>query len=162
LAFGHRPELLVLDEPTSGLDPLLQDEFSRLVRETVSDGRTVFLSSHDLDEVQRLVERLAIIKEGRIIVTDTVEHLRASSPKTVEFHFAHPIGTAAFQHLDAVRVLFHDTTWMRLSVTGPIGPLLRVAADLDALDMTARPADLDELFLTYYRPETDETDSYVR
>ncbi len=157
LAFAHRPELLVLDEPTSGLDPLLQDEFTRLVRETVSDGRTVFLSSHDLDEVQRLVDRLAIIKEGRIIVTDTVEQLRASSPKTVEFRFAHPVDTAPFQHLDAVHVLSHDTTRLRLSVTVPMGPLLRLAADLDPLDMTARPADLDELFLGYYRTEADET-----
>jgi ABC-2 type transport system ATP-binding protein len=161
LAFAHRPELLVLDEPTSGLDPLLQDEFTRLIRETVSDGRTVFLSSHDLDEVQRLVDRLAIIKEGRIIVTDTVERLRASSPKTVEFRFAHPIDTARFQHLDTVRVLSHDTTRLRLSVTGPIGPLLPVAADLDPHDMTARPADLDELFLTYYRTDTD-THSHAR
>lgn len=62
LAFAHRPELLILDEPTSGLDPLLQDAFSELVGETAADGRTVFLSSHDLDEVQRLVDRLAIIK----------------------------------------------------------------------------------------------------
>lgn len=162
LAFAHRPELLVLDEPTSGLDPLLQDEFTRLVRETVSDGRTVFLSSHDLDEVQRLVDRLAIIKEGRIIVTDTVEHLRARSPKTVEFRFAHPIDATPFEHLDAVQVLSYNGTRLRLSVTGPIGPLLRLAADLDALDVTARPADLDELFLTYYRTETEETASYVR
>jgi len=65
LAFMHRPDLLVLDEPTSGLDPLLQDEFATLVRETVTEGRTVFLSSHELDEVQRLVDRLAIIREGR-------------------------------------------------------------------------------------------------
>jgi ABC-2 type transport system ATP-binding protein len=64
LAFMHRPDLLVLDEPTSGLDPLLQDEFAHLVRETVAAGRTVFLSSHELDEVQRVVDRLSIIKEG--------------------------------------------------------------------------------------------------
>jgi ABC-2 type transport system ATP-binding protein len=162
LAFAHRPELLVLDEPTSGLDPLLQDEFTHLVRETVADGRTVFLSSHDLDEVQRLVDRLAIIKDGRIIVTDTVEHLRASSPKTVELRFTHPVDPTLFQHLDAVHVLSYDTTWLRLSVTGPVGPLLRVAADLDPLDMTARPADLDELFLTYYRADPDHADCHVR
>ena len=73
-AFMHRPDLLVLvlDEQTSGLDPLLQDEFQNLIRETVADGRTVFLSSHELDEVQRLVDRLAIIKDGSIVVTDTV------------------------------------------------------------------------------------------
>jgi ABC-2 type transport system ATP-binding protein len=162
LALAHRPELLVWDEPTSGLDPLLQDEFSRLVRETVADGRTVFLSSHDLDEVQRLVARLAIIKEGRIIVTDTVEHLRASSPTTVELRFTRRVDPTRFQQIDAVRVLSHDTTRMRLSVTGPVGPLLRVAADLDPVDMTARPADLDELFLTYYRADTDQADCYVR
>ena len=162
LAFAHRPELLVLDEPTSGLDPLLQDEFTRLVRETVADGRTVFLSSHDLDEVQRLVDRLAIIKEGRIIVTDTVEHLRASSPTTVELGFTRHVDPTPFQHMEAVRVLSQDTTRMRLSVTGPIGPLLRVVADLDPADMTARPADLDELFLTYYRTGTDQTDCHVR
>jgi ABC-2 type transport system ATP-binding protein len=156
-AFAHRPELLILDEPTSGLDPLLQDEFTRLVRETVRDGRTVFLSSHDLDEVQRLVDRLAIIREGRIIVTDTVDRLRASSPTTVELRFAHPVDATAFQHLDTARMLSHDTTRVRLSVTGPIGPLLRLAADLDPVDMTARPADLDELFLTYYRADTDGT-----
>ncbi len=81
LAFMHRPELLVLDEPTSGLDPLLQDEFAQLVRETVDEGRTVFLSSHELDEVQRVVDRLAIIKDGRIVVTDTVEVSAARLPE---------------------------------------------------------------------------------
>ena len=162
LAFAHRPELLVLDEPTSGLDPLLQDEFTCLVRETVADGRTVFLSSHDLDEVQRLVDRLAIIKEGRIVVTDTVEHLRASSPTTVELRFTRPVDPTSLQRMATVRVLSHDATRLRLSVTGPIGPLLRVAADLEPDDMTARPADLDELFLTYYRTGTDEADCHVR
>ena len=88
LAFMHRPDLLVLDEPTSGLDPLLQNEFANLVRETVADGRTVFLSSHELDEVQRVVDRLAIIKDGRIIVTDTVEGLRRDAPRTVALTFA--------------------------------------------------------------------------
>ena len=84
-AFMHRPDLLVLDEPTSGLDPLLQDEFQNLIRETVADGRTVFLSSHELDEVQRLVDRLAIIKDGSIVVTDTVDGLRRAAPRTIQF-----------------------------------------------------------------------------
>ncbi len=61
LAFMHRPELLILDEPTSGLDPLMQREFEALLRETAAEGRTVFLSSHDLDEVQRTADRIAII-----------------------------------------------------------------------------------------------------
>lgn len=151
IAFMHRPDLLVLDEPTSGLDPLLQDEFAHLIRETVADGRTVFLSSHELDEVQRVVDRLSIIKEGRIVVTDTVEALRQAAPRTVEFRFAQAVDPAQFAALPGVQVLSNDATRLVLSVTGPVGPLLRAAADLAAVDLTARRADLDELFLTYYR-----------
>ena len=73
----HRPRLLVLDEPTSGLDPLLQDEFATLLRETADDGRTILLSSHNLDEVQRVVHHVAIIRSGRLIIDDTVDALRA-------------------------------------------------------------------------------------
>ncbi len=154
LAFMHRPDLLVLDEPTSGLDPLLQDEFAHLARETVADGRTVFLSSHELDEVQRTVDRLSIIKDGRIIVTDTVEGLRRAAPRTIEFTFTRVVDKARFADLPGVHVLSHDATRLVLSVTGPVAPLLRTAAELDPVDVTARRADLDELFLTYYR--TDE------
>src|SRR5215472_6901508 len=75
LAFMHEPELLVLDEPTSGLDPLMQHEFESLLRETTGRGRTVFLSSHELDEVQRIADRIAIIRDGRLVAEDTVEGL---------------------------------------------------------------------------------------
>lgn len=156
LAFMHRPDLLILDEPTSGLDPLLQDEFAHLLRETVADGRTVFLSSHELDEVQRVVDRLSIIKEGRIIVTDTVEGLRRSAPRTVELRFAGAVDPARFTDLAGVQVLSREADRLMLSVTGPVAPLLRTAGDLDAVDVTARRADLDELFLTYYRNQPEE------
>ncbi|HEY5857086.1 MAG TPA: ABC transporter ATP-binding protein [Aldersonia sp.] len=155
LAFMHRPDLLVLDEPTSGLDPLLQDEFAHLVRETADDGRTVLLSSHDLDEVQRLVDRLAIIREGEIVVTDTVEHLRLTAPRTVEFRFANPIDPQRFADLDGVTVRSYTDGLLTLSVTGPVAPLLHTAADHDPVDLDARRADLDELFLGFYRePES--------
>ena len=150
-AFAHRPELLVLDEPTAGLDPLLQDEFARLVRETVAQGRTVFLSSHDLDEVQRLVDRVAIIRDGNLVITDTVANLRAAAPKTVRLRFAAPVDPRRFAALDGVEVLGGDGTEIQLSVSGPIGALLRAAAEADAVDLTARPASLDELFRDYYR-----------
>jgi beta-exotoxin I transport system ATP-binding protein len=153
LAFMHRPELLVLDEPTSGLDPLLQEEFARLLRETVADGRTVFLSSHELDEVQRVADRVAIIKEGVIVVTDSVEKLRRNAPRTVEFTFERVVDPAAFSHVDGVRLVEHVDHRIRLAISGAIGPLLRVAADLEPVDMTARAADLEELFLTYYRDD---------
>ena len=152
LAFMHRPELLVLDEPTSGLDPLLQLEFATLLQETTATGRTVFLSSHDLDEVQRVVHRLAIIREGRIVVTDTVEGLRRHAPRTVELTFDHDVDASTLDRLDAVQAsAWTDPRHLRLTVAGPMAPVLRAIAPLDPVDLLARPADLDELFLGYYR-----------
>ena len=151
IAFMHRPELLILDEPTSGLDPLMQDEFHRLLRETTTDGRTVFLSSHELDEVQRVADRVAIIKEGRLIVADTVEALRRRAPQTMELRFKAPVAAAVFESVDGVAHLAVDGDRVTLHVTGELAPLLRVIADHDPADVVARHADLDELFLTYYR-----------
>ncbi|HUX05430.1 MAG TPA: ABC transporter ATP-binding protein [Acidimicrobiales bacterium] len=156
LAFMHDPELLVLDEPTSGLDPLMQDEFQRLVREKVAEGKSVFLSSHELDEVQRVVDRVAIIKDGALVVIDTVEGLRRSAPRTIEFRFARDADAERFRELPEVRVVNVEAKRITLVLHGPVAPVLRVALDFEPIDVVARPADLDELFLTYYRPQGAE------
>lgn len=153
MAFMHRPDLLVLDEPTIGLDPLVQDEFADLVRETVADGRTILFSSHDLDEVQRLVERVCILRDGRVVVTAGVESLRRTSPRTIELRFEQPPQPDVFERLDGVQVRSSDGGRIELSVTGEVAPMLRAAADQGAVDITARRADLDELFRGYYRGE---------
>ncbi|WP_336882494.1 ABC transporter ATP-binding protein [Rhodococcus globerulus] len=161
MAFMHRPELLVLDEPTSGIDPLMQDEFADLVHETVADGRTILLSSHDLDEVQRLVGRVCILREGRVVVTATVDDLRRSAPRSIELRFDHDARPEMFARLGA-EVRSCEGGRIILSVTGPVAPLLRTAADEGAVDITARRADLDELFLSYYRaaPDLEVPDVY--
>jgi ABC-2 type transport system ATP-binding protein len=151
LAFMHRPELLILDEPTSGLDPLMQREFERLVRETVSEGRTVFLSSHELDEVQRVADRVAIIRSGRLVTTDTVDNLRASAPLKVEAWFRRAADRARFADLAGVTVTAWSETHVVLQLTGPIGPVLEAIAEHDPVDVVSRHADLDELFLELYR-----------
>ncbi len=151
LAFMHRPELLILDEATSGLDPLMQNEFERLVREVVSDGCTVFLSSHDLDEVQRVADRVAIIRSGRLVTTDTIDHLRESAPRRVEVRFRTEVDSSLFAALEGVAVTEADGAAIVLQVTGGIGPVLRLIADNDPVDLTSRHADLDELFLDLYR-----------
>ncbi len=161
LAFQHRPELLVLDEPTSGLDPLLQDEFATLLRETVAQGRTVFLSSHDLDEVQRVVHRLAIIKEGRIVVTDTVDGLRGKAPRTLELRFARSVDTATLAAIPRVEIRSAAAGRLVLTLTGPLAPLLTAAAALEPVDLVARPADLDELFLRYYGDQAQDGGSHA-
>jgi ABC-2 type transport system ATP-binding protein len=156
LAFMHEPELLVLDEPTSGLDPLMQNEFHRLLRETAAEGRTVFLSSHDLDEVQRVADRVAIIKAGRLVVTDTVERLRRQAGQTIELRFAAPVPRRAFESLDGVRRVTAEGDRIALQTTGQLAELLHVIADHHPVDVVARHADLDELFLSYYREDGDD------
>jgi ABC-2 type transport system ATP-binding protein len=151
LAFMHRPELLVLDEATSGLDPLMQDEFERLVRETVGEGRTVFLSSHELGEVQRLADRVAIIRSGRLVASDTVESLRRSTPLRIEARFRGPVDASRFALLEGVSVTRRDGDRVTLQAAGPLAPVLTAIAEHDPVDVLSRHADLDELFLELYR-----------
>jgi ABC-2 type transport system ATP-binding protein len=150
LAFVHRPELLILDEPTTGLDPLMQAEFDHLVRETAAEGRTVLLSSHSLDEVQRVADRVTIIKDGKLVITDSVDHLRESAPRVMHLRFAAPVEAAAFAALESVANVRGDGDTLTLDLTGPIAPVLGVALRHGVVDLSARPADLDELFLSYY------------
>ncbi len=161
LAFMHEPELLILDEPTSGLDPLMQNEFERLARDVIADGRTVFLSSHELDEVQRLADRVAIIRSGRLVTADTVEHLRRSAPRRLEARFPDRVDPSVFQALEGVTVTTADGTHLVLQVTEAIGPVLKVIADHDPVDLVVCPADLDELFLDLYRdaPAAEPSDA---
>ncbi len=162
LAFMHRPELLILDEPTSGLDPLMQHEFERLVRETVADGRTVFLSSHELDEVQRLADWVAIIRSGELVSTDTVDHFRESAPRRVEVQFPRAVSPSLFADIEGVTLSACEGTRIALQVTGPLGPLLKVIAQHDPVDLVSRPADLDELFLELYREPLSSEPSRAR
>jgi beta-exotoxin I transport system ATP-binding protein len=156
IACMHRPELLVLDEPTSGLDPLMQHEFERLVRETTAEGRTVFLSSHELDEVQRLADRVGIIREGRLVAHDTVEALRRSAPRRILVEFRGAAQADSFPAIDGVTVVACEGTRLTLQVTGSIGPVLRAIAEREPVDLVSRPADLDELFLELYSGNAPE------
>ncbi|MGH2632826.1 MAG: ABC transporter ATP-binding protein, partial [Tepidiformaceae bacterium] len=151
LAFLHRPELLILDEPTSGLDPLMQNEFDRLIRETVAEGRTVFLSSHELNDVQRLADRVAILRSGRLVTVDTVDHLRQNAPRRLEARFAHAVDASQFAGISGITVTESQGSRIAFQISGPLAPLLRAIADQDPVDVTSRPADLDELFLDLYR-----------
>jgi ABC-2 type transport system ATP-binding protein len=162
LAFMHRPELLVLDEPTSGLDPLMQHEFEDLLRETVAEGRTVFLSSHELDEVQRISDRIAIIKEGKLVAEDTVDGLRRAAPQKIAVRFPHPVDPAELSAVKGVTVTASDGPRLSLDVTGEIAPVLKVIASHDPVELISRPAGLDQLFLSFYRESPQGEASHVR
>ena len=151
-AFMHRPELLVLDEPTGGLDPLLQGEFRALVRETAAEGRTVFLSSHSLDEVQHIADRVGIIRTGKLIDVDSVEALRERALRRVTIRFAEPVDASSFAGLDGVRVQSRDGRAVRLSAPEPaMNAVVKAAAGHELVDFISEPADLEEIFLELYR-----------
>jgi ABC-2 type transport system ATP-binding protein len=150
IALQHRPELLVLDEPTSGLDPLVQQTFFTTLREAVADGASVFLSSHILSEVEKSADRVAIIREGRIVKTDTVEGLRDLAHHQVELRFAGPVPTAEFEHLAGVSDVVADDHVLRLRVAGAITPVVQAAARYELLDFVSREPSLEETFLAQY------------
>jgi ABC-2 type transport system ATP-binding protein len=150
IALQHRPELLILDEPTSGLDPLVQQSFYELVREAKAEGRTVFLSSHILSEVERTADRVAIIREGRLVKVDSVEGLRDMAHHQVELRFAGPVPTAAFSQLPGVSDVSADDHVLRMRVSGAITPVVRAAAQYELLDFVSREPTLEETFLAQY------------
>ena len=152
-AFMHQPELLLLDEPTSGLDPLVQESFHQLVHEVVAEGRTVFLSSHILDEVDHLCHTVAIIRDGRIIAVEDVADLRARAGRKVTIRFAEPVQPAAFAALDDVRDVEVRDHVVSMRVSGDLDQLVKAAARHHIVDLVSIPPDLEEIFLGYYRQE---------
>jgi beta-exotoxin I transport system ATP-binding protein len=155
-AFMHRPELLVLDEPTSGLDPLLQEEFRALLRETAADGRTVFLSSHSLDEVQHAADRVGIIRNGRLLDVDSVAALRARALRHVTIVFVGGADAELFAGIEGVRVHERTPTLVRLSAPeSAMDAVVKAAARSRVADLVSSPADLEEIFLELYREPAD-------
>jgi ABC-2 type transport system ATP-binding protein len=155
-AFMHRPQLLILDEPTGGLDPLLQEEFRILVRETVEEGRTAFLSSHSLDEVQHVADRIGIIRSGRLIDVDTVHSLRERAPRHVQITFTAPVDSSPFAAIDGVRVQQVDGNVLRLAApAAAMNAVVKAAARHELADLVSAPAELEEIFLELYRESGD-------
>jgi ABC-2 type transport system ATP-binding protein len=155
-ALQHRPELLLLDEPTSGLDPLVQQTFFGLLRERVKDGATVFLSSHILSEVERSCDRVAIIRDGRLVQVDRVDALRDLAHHQVELRFAGEPPVEEFKKLAGVSDLAVEDHLLRLRVFGPITPVVQAAARLGVTDFLSREPSLEETFLAQYGRESAE------
>ena len=154
-AFMHRPELLVLDEPTNSLDPLIRQEFYSMVGELREQQRTVFLSSHVLSEVERIADRVAIIRNGRIATVGSVTELKLRTLRHIEFRFATPVGAAIFREIPAVRYAteHNSGTVVEVTITGSVDTVLRVAAQHEILDIVSRNSDLEEVFLAYFSEE---------
>ncbi|MFC5751596.1 ABC transporter ATP-binding protein [Actinomadura rugatobispora] len=149
-AFMHHPELLILDEPTSGLDPLVQQTFLDMVGEARRAGQTVFMSSHIMSEVEAAADRVAIIREGRLVALDTVADLRARSFLQVRVTFDAPVPEEDFTDLPGVTGLAIEDRTLTCRVDGPPDPLIKAAARHTVTGLHADTPDLEELFHTYY------------
>jgi ABC-2 type transport system ATP-binding protein len=150
VALQHRPELLLLDEPTAGLDPLVQQTFYEIIRETKADGRTIFLSSHILSEVEKTCDRVGIIREGRLTRIGRVEELRDLAHHQVEVVFVDHVPQAAFSALPGVSDIVVEDHTLRMRVSGSIAPVIQAAARFEILDFVSREPSLEETFLAEY------------
>ena len=155
LAFMHRPDLVIMDEPARGLDPLVQHELQTVMRDTAGDGRSVFLSSHTLSEVQRAADRVGIIRRGELVAVEDVATLRAKAIRRIELILDRTPAESDFTALPGAHDVVVEQRRVGLSYDGEIENLLRVAMDrYQLLDISTEEADLEDIFLTYYRDET--------
>ena len=151
-AFMNRPQLLIMDEPSSGLDPLVQREFQSMMREVVADGASIFLSSHTLSVVQRVADRVGIIRHGRLIAVESVASLRTKGLRRVELELGSPARASVFETLPGAHDVLVEANRVHLSFEGKLASLLsRASAEYDVVDIATHEADLEEVFLAYYR-----------
>ena len=151
-AFMHEPELLILDEPIAGLDPLVQRSFHALLAEVAARGRTVFLSSHTLSEVERVAHRVAILRQGRLAAADSLESLRAVAVQRLEIEFAgEPPRAEDLRALPGVREATVHGTHVVVAFEGSADPVVKAIAARDVRSIRSHDDGLEEIFLRYYR-----------
>jgi ABC-2 type transport system ATP-binding protein len=156
-AFMHEPELLILDEPIAGLDPLVQQTFHALLHDVASRGRTVFLSSHTLSEVERIAHRVAILRHGKLVVVESLEALRAIAIRKLEIEFAGAApGAEDLRGLAGVRDVTIESAHYIVAYEGSVDPLIKAIAAYEVSAVRSRDDDLEEIFLGYYREDDGE------
>ncbi len=155
-AFMHRPRLYVLDEPTLGLDPLMQQEFYHLVDEVNAEGSTVFFSSHNLPEVERLCERVGIIREGRLVDVLEIDTLKRRALRRLEIRFVGEVPRNLFEQLPEVVSVEYLDTAVRLTVRGWVDPVIKLAARFTVEDIVSHEVSLEEVFMAYYTADGAE------
>jgi ABC-2 type transport system ATP-binding protein len=155
-AFQSDAPLLILDEPTEGLDPLMQETFYDLLADTRRSGRTVFMSSHVLSEVERVCDRIGVIRQGELVLVSTVEEVRRLGARTVRIRFTEPVAAPAGGWPDGCELLEAGPQAWTLRVRGALGPLLAFAARLPLSDMDVDEPHLEEILRQYYRHESGQ------
>jgi ABC-2 type transport system ATP-binding protein len=152
-ALFHDPELLILDEPTTGLDPLMQEEFLALIREERDRGRTVFLSSHELNEVEQVCDRVGIIRNGRLAAVEKVSELTGKGFRHFHIEFSAPVAPAEFEAIAGVGDVEAHGRVLDFKASGDLDPVIKAAACHTVVDMELAHPTLEDVFITYYGNE---------
>ncbi len=149
-ALMHKPSLLILDEPTLGLDPLIQQEFYKIMQEVKEEGRTVFISSHILPEVEKICDRVGIIKEGHLVTVESIHSLKAKAMRRAEVVFAYEIGAEEFSGIPGVNDLRIEGKTMTCLLKGDPNAFVRALARHNVVSLRVQDPTLEEIFLAFY------------
>jgi ABC-2 type transport system ATP-binding protein len=150
IALMNKPDLLMLDEPSSGLDPLMQQTFNELMLEVQKEGRTVFLSSHILSEVQAICDRVAILRDGQLKAVERVTDLTHADFRWVTLRLRESITPAQLATVKGVSDISQVEDGLRLRLIGDFDPLLRAIDTYYVHDIQVQEPTLEEIFLTFY------------
>lgn len=149
-ALMHQPAVLILDEPTSGLDPLMQEKFQTLLIEAKQRQSTIFLSSHILGEVQKMCDRVGIIREGKLIAEQVIADLAKEAIQTFELRFASYVPIAELKRLRGLKITHHHDQDVTVHYHGKLTQLLKLLSTYDVQAIDTHNLDLEELFMHYY------------
>lgn len=149
-ALAGKPKLLILDEPTSGLDPLIQIEFNNIIQEMKKEGMTMFVSSHILSEVEKICDRVAILKNGKLIALKSVEELGQAKTRIVEIFFRQAYRLQDFK-LPGVEIKLQEEKYLQLFLTGEVNQIIKILGQYDIADVHFNEPNLEEVFLKYYQ-----------
>lgn len=150
LALMNKPDLLILDEPTSGLDPLMQQTFHQMMLEARDEGRTVFMSSHVLSEVQAICDRVGILRNGQLQAVERVDALTRVDFHWITLRLREGTSPEAFNHIPGVSNLSVNGNTVKLRLAGDFDPVLRAITPFYVEDLRVQEPTLEEIFLTYY------------
>ncbi len=155
-AFMSNPQILILDEPTSGLDPLVQETFYALIHEAKQRGASIFMSSHILSEVQKMCDRVGIIKEGQLISEKNIAEMAAEATTTFEIEFNGQAPIDLIRGIKGVKIKSHIGNTVVIHVSGKLSALFAVLAKYDVKKLDVHSLDLEESFIHFYENKEEQ------
>ena len=161
LAFMCDPEVLILDEPTSGLDPLLQKVFNEFLLEEQARGKTIFMSSHIMSDVEKVCHRVAVIRQGELVTVEEVETLREKAGQRVTVEFGDPVTEEELARIPGVSMVKQTNRHYQVNMSGNMDPLIKALSRHEVIRLQAEEAPLEEVFLKFYE-EPEKTTTATR